>query len=179
MEENLLNEYSRKKLILYANSFKELANSFGEYTYENSGRREKRVRGQQAKDSKLALKENLSEVSHILQKVAQETATYIALPERLKKKIIRLLHKERIHVKELYYIEENSTGKRMLSVTMSSEKSDGYIASDVADMLSVIMDKSWNLSLVGPGIVDSKERTFFFLEQPPFFVVSGYALAVR
>jgi len=62
---------------------------------------------------------------------------------------------------------------------MSSEKNGGYIARDVADMISVLLDKRLNLSGQSPYLVDEVERTFFFLEDPPFMVLTGYARAIR
>ncbi len=196
VEEKIYGEYGRKKLLMYADSFRELADSFEEEEYirkpektqkqkqemeydESSRDRERQLRNWSLQESRQALRDNLSEVSQILQKVAEETAVCTPLPERQKKKVVRFLGKERINVKEIYYIEENGTGKQTLSVTMSSDKSGGYIARDVADMISVLLDKRLNLSGQSPYLVDEVERTFFFLEDPPFMVLTGYARAIR
>ena len=196
VEEKIYGEYGRKKLLMYADSFRELADSFEEEEYirkpekiqsqkqeqeddENSRERERQLRDWSLQESRQALRDNLSEVSQILQKVAEETGVCIQLPERQKKKVVRFLGKEKINVKEIYYIEETGSGKQTLSVTMSSDKSGGYIARDVADMISVLMDKRLNLSGQSPYLVDEVERTFFFLEDPPFMVLTGYARAIR
>ena len=196
VEEKIYGEYGRKKLLMYADSFRELADSFEEEEYirkpekiqsqkqeqeddENSRERERQLRDWSLQESRQALRDNLSEVSQILQKVAEETGVCIQLPERQKKKVVRFLGKEKINVKEIYYIEETGSGKQTLSVTMSSDKSGGFIARDVADMISVLMDKRLNLSGQSPYLVDEVERTFFFLEDPPFMVLTGYARAIR
>lgn len=195
VEEKVYGEYGRKKLLMYADSFRELADSFEEPEGMSRGAgadadreaadsprqrdREKQLRDWSLRESMQALKDNLWEVSHILKKVAEETVVCTQLPDRQKKKAIRLLGKEKILVKEMYYIEESSMGKTTLSVTMCSEKQGGYIARDVADMLSVILDKRLNLSGQSPYLVDGEERTFFFLEDPPFMVLTGYARAIR
>lgn len=196
VEEKIYGEYGRKKLLMYADSFRELADSFEEEEYirkpekiqsqkqeqeddENSRERERQLRDWSLQESRQALRDNLSEVSQILQKVAEETGVCIQLPERQKKKVVRFLGKEKINVKEIYYIEETGSGKQTLSVTMSSDKSGGFIARDVADMISVLMDKRLNLSGQSPYLVDEAERTFFFLEDPPFMVLTGYARAIR
>lgn len=179
MEEKLFGEYGSKKLLMYAESFRELANSFVLDTYEDQGNREQLIKEHYSRESKQALKGNLTEVSQILQKVAEESADYVELPERTKKRVVRWLGKEHILVKEIYYIEEKVGGKIMLGVTMSSDRSGGYAIKDVADMLSVIMDKRFSPSWLSFSVVDQQERTFFFLEDPVFFAVTGYARAIR
>lgn len=184
VEEKVFGEYGRKKLLMYADSFLDLANSFAETEQAEAGNmpsegREKMLKEHSLRESMQVLKDNLSEVSQILQKVAEETAVCIELPDRQKKKAIRMLGKEKILVKDIYYIEENGTGKVTLNVTMCTDKTGGCMAREVADMLSVIMDKRLNLSGQSPYLVDHEERTFFFLEDPPFMVLTGYARAVR
>ena len=194
VEEKIYGEYGRKKLLMYADSFRELAGSFEEEEYirkpehdqkqdpenvDSSRERERQLKNWSLQESRQALRDNLSEVSQILQKVADETGVCVELPERQKKRVVRFLGKEKINVKEIYYIEEMGSGKQTLSVTMSSERNGGYIARDVADMISVLMDKRLNLSGQSPYLVDEVERTFFFLEDPPFMVLTGYARAIR
>ena len=194
VEEKIYGEYGRKKLLMYADSFRELAGSFEEEEYirkpehdqkqdpenvDSSRERERQLKNWSLQESRQALRDNLSEVSQILQKVADETGVCVELPERQKKRVVRFLGKEKINVKEIYYIEEMGSGKQTLSVTMSSERNGGYIARDVADMISVLLDKRLNLSGQSPYLVDEEERTFFFLEDPPFMVLTGYARAIR
>lgn len=194
VEEKIYGEYGRKKLLMYADSFRELAGSFEEEEYirkpehdqkqdpenvDSSRERERQLKNWSLQESRQALRDNLSEVSQILQKVADETGVCVELPERQKKRVVRFLGKEKINVKEIYYIEEMGSGKQTLSVTMSSDKGGGYIARDVADMISVLLDKRLNLSGQSPYLVDEVERTFFFLEDPPFMVLTGYARAIR
>ena len=194
VEEKIYGEYGRKKLLMYADSFRELAGSFEEEEYirkpehdqkqdpenvDSSRERERQLKNWSLQESRQALRDNLSEVSQILQKVADETGVCVELPERQKKRVVRFLGKEKINVKEIYYIEEMGSGKQTLSVTMSSERNGGYIARDVADMISVLLDKRLNLSGQSPYLVDEVQRTFFFLEDPPFMVLTGYARAIR
>ncbi len=178
LEEKVYGEYGKRKLLLYADSFQQLADSFRE-TELGSSERKQRLQEYAFQESLQALRENLTEVSQILQKIAEETAVCVKLPERQRKKVIRLLSKEKLVVKDVYYIEEGDTGKVVLSITMHCESSGGCLTRDVADMLSVIMDKRLSPSFQSPYLVDGEERTFFFLEDAPFMVLTGYARAIR
>ena len=176
VEEKVYGEYGKKKLLMYADSFQELAESFEELAAEG-GSRQQKVRAHALQESMQALKDNLWEVSRILQNVAEETAVCIPLTERLKKKVVRLLSKEKLIIKDIYYIEEG--GRTSLHVKMTADGDQCCPARDVADMLSVILDKRLNLSVQSPTMVDQEEQTFFFLEDTPFTVLTGYARAVR
>ena len=179
VEEKVYGEYGKKKLKMYADSFQELAESFEEMGIQDGENRMQRIKEQSLKESMQVLRDNLWGVSLILQNVAEETAIYRPIQERLKKKIIRLLAKEKLAVKDIYYIEEEVNGKRILNVEMSTELAKGCMARDVADMLSVIMDKRLSLSVQSPTMVEAEEKTFYFMEEPPFAVLTGYARAVR
>ena len=101
VEEKVYGEYGKKKLLMYADSFQELAESFEELAAEG-GSRQQKVRAHALQESMQALKDNLWEVSRILQNVAEETAVCIPLTERLKKKVVRLLSKEKLIIKDIY-----------------------------------------------------------------------------
>ncbi len=177
--EKIFGEYGRKRLLTYADSFRELAGSFTGVEFEEKRSREELLKERRSYESQQALKDNLEEMSQILQKVAEEAVVCIHLPERVKKRVARLLWKERIVVKDMYYIEEQNSGRYTLSVTMYSERTGGYTVRDVADMLSVVLDKRLNVSTRSPYLVDHCERTFFFVEDTPFLVLTGYARATR
>lgn len=178
--ENLVfGTYGRKKLLTYAESFQELAESFEGTGAEENCSREQLLKLRQSIESQQVLKDNLEEMSQILQKVAEETVTCVNLPEKLKKKVTRILGKEKIIVQDLFYLDEYHRGRYVLSVTMHSEKAGGYTARDVADMLSVVLDKRLNVSTASPYLVDENLREYIFVEDPPFVVLTGYARATR
>ena len=179
VEEKVYGEYGKKKLMMYADSFQELAESFEEMSVQDGENRMQRIREHALRESMKVLRDNLWEVSQILQNVAEETAIYRPMQERLKKKIIRLLAKEKLLIRDIYYIEEEGTGKSTINVEMRTELPKGCMARDVADMLSVLMDKRISLSVQSPSMVDAEEKTFYFMEEPPFTVLTGYARAVR
>ena len=177
--ERLFGEYGRRRLLTYADSFRELAGSFAGVEFEGERSREELLKEHRSHESQQALKDNLEEMSQILQNMAEEMVIYINLPEKIKKRTARILGREKILVKDMYYIEERGLGRYTLGVTMTSEKSGGYTARDVADMLSVVLDKRLNVSSKSPYLVDGCERTYFFVEETPFLVLTGYARAIR
>ena len=192
-QEKIFGEYGRKKLLMYAESFQELAGSFGEMALsemnqkgksgkaqqENTRSREQLLKERQALESRQVLKDNLEEMSRILEKVAEETVVCINLPERQKKKVSRMLSRERIQVEDLFYLDEHNSGRFALNVRMYSDKPGGYTVRDVADMLSVALDRRLHSSATSPYMVDGTCRNYLFVEEPPFMVLTGYARAAR
>jgi len=176
-------EYGRKRLLMYADSFYDLAESFSGEICVTEDRecksREQLLRERHYREAQRVLQDNLKEMSQILHQVAEETVVNVDVPERLKRRVCRLLAREKIMVKDIHYIEENASGKYLLAITMYSEKTGGHTTRDVADMLSVIMDKRLNAATGSYCLVDGNERTFFFVEDPPFLVLTGYARATR
>ena len=179
VNERVFGEYGRRRLLTYADSFRELAGSFSDVAFEGERSREELLKEHRSHESQQALKDNLEEMSQILQNMAEETVVYINLPDKVKKRAARILGREKILVKDMYYIEERGSGRYTLGVTMTSEKNGGYTARDVADMLSVVLDKRLNVSSKSPYLVDGCERTYFFVEETPFLVLTGYARAIR
>lgn len=175
----LVGDYGKQRLLTYARSFQDLAESFEEPEGEEDWTREQLLQQRKAYESQQALKDNLAEMSRILQNVAEETVVYVNLPDKLKRKASRLLGREKILLKDMFYIEDRGTGRHTLSVTMCAEKSGGYTARDVADMLSVILDRRLHVSNGSPYLVDGTDRTFLFVEDPPFLVLTGYARATK
>jgi len=183
-QEKLFGEYGRKKLLMYAESFQELAGSFRNTVYgDEDGKeisdRQQLLQDRQFMETRQVLRDNLEEMSRILENVAEETVIRINLPERLKRKVNRMLGREKIQVQDLFYLDEYHSGRFTLNVTMSTEKPGGYTAKDVSDMLSVALDRRFHEALGSPYLVDGSVRTYVFVEEPPFMVLTGYARATR
>lgn len=178
-QEKVFGSFGRKRLLTYAESFQELAGSFEDTVSGEERTREEILREHRSLESRQALKDNLEEMSRILEKVAEETLVCINLPERQKKKVCRILGREKITVQDIFYVDEYHTGRFALHVTMYSEKQGGYTVRDVADMLSVALDKRLHAAAAGPYLVDGTSRNYLFVEDPAFLVLTGYARATK
>jgi stage II sporulation protein E len=55
----------------------------------------------------------------------------------------------------------------------------GIRTDEVADMLSVLLDHCFVTSATCPYMVDHEEQYYFFVEEPVFMVMPGYARAIR
>jgi len=182
--EAVLTDYSRSRLLTYADSFKELAGSL-DFDFKGEGEdRQQILERKRLWEKQQMLCDNLTEMSKILSQMADEAFQFVALPERQQKRIVQALRGERITVDDIFYIHgpEQENGQLQgysLGVHMSTDKQGGYTAREVADMLSVLMDNRLLAGVTSPYKVDKEKRFFLFVEEPGFMVLPGYARATR
>jgi hypothetical protein len=74
---------------------------------------------------------------------------------------------------------DGDTGRPILGVRMHTSKAVGIRSGEVADMFSVLLDHCFVPSATCPYMVDKEEKYYFFVEEPVFMVMPGYARAIR
>lgn len=181
--EMMLAEYSRKRLLTYADSFQELAHCLGSERRADGEDRQQLLESYNLWEKQQILCNHMAEVSKILAKMAAEVFYFTPLPEKLRKKIMQALKSEKISLEDIYYIRSSGDahGAREWSIgaNISSERPGGYHIQDVADMLSVLLDRRLSAAVASPYRVEKEQKTFIFVEEPHFLVVPGYAKAVK
>ena len=178
-----LADYSKSRLLSYADSFRELADCMIPEVLTEKQNRQETLEQYREWERKQILCRNMKEISDVLAKVAVQTFSFSAFPDRWCKKVVQALRQEKIEVLAIYKIWETAepanAERYALGVQMSSERPGGYSVQDVSDMLSVLIDKRLKPSVLAPMRVDREEKTFVFVEEPVFLAVSGYAKAVK
>ena len=182
--EAVLTDYSKRRLLTYADSFKELAAGLS-FTYrEEEGDRQQVLEKRRLWEKQQVICKNMNEMSNILCGVAAEAFQLEAIPGRKYKRVIQALHQERLCVTDMFYMQPHTDTKSMaertvLAVRMYATKSCGIRTDEVADMLSVLLDHCFVASATCPYMVDKEEKYYFFVEEPVFMVMPGYAKAIR
>lgn len=176
----LLSEYGKQKLLGYADSFKEIAKTLEEeFKWEQGEQsRQSRIYNRKLWENRCMLAENLNEMAGVMAQVAGEVFSYRPFPERLARQIVQALRTEGILVSDLYYIDR-SDGRTMISVTMLTEKKGGISVENTSDMLSVLMDIRLVPSMNCCYYIDASLRSYTFIEEAGFVVLTGAAKAVK
>lgn len=183
--EAVLTDYSRRRLLTYAESFQDLADSLDFDFPEEGEDRQEILEKKRLWEKQQVLCENMTEVSRILAKMAGEVFQFTPMTERWQRRVINALRSEKISVRDLFYIKQPKQEEGVLQpgytlgVCMSTDRQGGYLAADVADMLSVLLDNRLVLSVTSPYLVEREEKFFFFVEEPHFVVFPGYARAIQ
>lgn len=176
----LLSEYGKQKLLGYADSFKEIAKTLEEeFKWEEGEQsRQSRIYNRKLWENRCMLAENLNEMAGVMAQVAGEVFSYKPFPDRLARQIVQALRTENIQVSDLYYIDR-SDGRTMISITMLTEKKGGISVENASDMLSVLMDMRLVPSMNCYYYIDSALRSYTFIEEAGFVVLTGAAKAVK
>ena len=186
-------EYGRQRLLNYAESFRDLADLFeGD---EESPDNLKNIRTDDRRDYLLQrkLQENqellaghLKEMAHIMAEVARETYAYRPMSERKFRQMSKLLKESGIMLKNFFELEHED-GHVEISLTMRavSEKHirtgerEHISVEDVADYISSATNIKLRAANSTPLYLTPEWHTYYFQEEPKFYLLTGTAKAVK
>lgn len=172
-----VSDYGKRRLLTYADSFRELARSFqGSFDFETQDR-QTMLEARRMWENRQVLCENLNEMAQIMTRAASEVYQYRPLEERRRRVIVNALKAEGICVTDLFYIERPGERKG-LGMTMYAERGS-FTAQEAADMLSVLLYSRMEASVTSPYVIDGTKRNYVFVEEARYIVLSGCARAVK
>lgn len=189
---DMIPEYGRQKLLAYADSFRDLADLFedmqakDEPSGDEPADRQEYLCRRRLQESQGLLAEHLKEMAHILAVTARETCRCRPMGERRHKQIAAMLRESGIILRDLLELEHED-GHREISLVMKQDEGKRarfgeteYISTeDVADYLSVAMNRRLCAAKNTPAFLSAEYHTYYFLEEPSYHLLTGYAKAVK
>lgn len=183
--DSILPDYGRRKLLTYADSIRELANTFKETETDIRGTeineqedRNDYLWQRRLLENKSLIAEHLQDMAQIMTQVAEEARRCEPMGERRFRQIAHALKEVDIQIKNLYLIE-NEAGRLEVSISMRNVKKNTLSAEEVGDLLSVLL----NIRLSGAGdnpfFVGEEWQTFYYVEETRYHVLTGVAKAVK
>lgn len=175
-----VSEYGKRRLLTYADSFRELAKTMdGSFAIsEGEEDRDAVLEAKRFWDSQQLLCGNLNEMARIMDKVASEVFLLKPMEEKVRRTVVHGLKTEGIIVTDVYYIER--PGERTaIGMSMYTRRDHGCSSEQVADMLSVLLNKRLEISVASPYLIDEENRSFVFVAEAAYVVLSGVAKAVK
>lgn len=166
----------RQKLMGYAESFDELGKSFRQEIQITGNDRQGILEKCLFQQSRQIMGDHLQEVAKIMERVAGEELDYQPLEEKKKKSLIQALRAEKIIAKDLCYIQD--AGTTGISMTLYTDKLRCK-ASQVADILTVLLQKNLQPSPGSPYLVEREPHSFIFVEEPGYIALTGVSRAVK
>lgn len=182
---SILPEYGRRKLLTYADSIRELAESFRES--ENSREdlpdkietdRKDYIWQKRLNENKDLMVEHLEEMAKIMTQLAEEARRCVPMGERRFKQIAHALREVDIQLKNLYLIE-NEKGRTEVSLTMRTIKKNNLSAEELGDLLSVLLNMRLTGAQDNAFFIGGDWQTFYYVEEARFHVLTGVAKAVK
>ena len=186
----IIPEYGRQKLLTYAESFRDLADLFEEDSRQEEMSeaidRQEYLCQRKLQENQELLAEHLKEMAHIMAKIARETCRCRPMGERRFKQMSKLLRESGIQLKN-FFVMLHEDGHREISLTMRNlgEKrirageSEHISTEDVADFISVAMNTRLCPSKNSPMYLTRDYNTYYFMEEPSYHLLTGFAKAVK
>jgi stage II sporulation protein E len=183
--DSILPDYGRRKLLTYADSIRELADTFKETKgQEKTGEdipvpdRNDYIWQRKLLENKSLMAEHLEDIARIMTGVAGEARRCEPMGERRFKQIARALKEIGIQIKNLYLIE-NETGRMEISISMKNNKRNTVATEEVGDLLAVLLNIRLVCTADNPFFVTEEWKTYYYVEEACFHVLTGAALAVK
>ena len=157
--ETIIQDYERQRLLEYADSFRELADSFQNFRAEEENEKILQAEGtravilweRQLSEQRSIFAGQLQEMSRMLSDIASQERSVEKISEKKYRQLVREMKTEGILVGDLFYIRAGD-GHREYSIQMRTAKAAGISSEDVAGLLSVLLDMR---------IVPHRNCTFF------------------
>lgn len=174
----MVEDLCRRRLLGYAESFLELADSYNDKYEETGENRQSVLEERRGWETRKVLSENLSEVARIMARVAREEFQYQPMESWKNKLLTKALRDEGIGVESICYLP-GKTEKKVIGMTLWTLRRGNIDAEDVADMLSVLLHRPMQVSLLSPYVVESDKKHFVFVEEAKYMVLTGFSKVVR
>lgn len=169
-----VSELCRRRLLNYADSFYELARSYdGSFCPETEDRLEI-LSERKIWENRQILKGHLQEMAKIMTEAAGEVLCYRPMEDRKKRLIMHAMRDEGIKADNPCYMIGDD-GREAIVITLSTGKRGSISAEEVADMLSVLLNRRLQLSIGSPFMVEREPHSYILEGEARFVALTGFA----
>jgi stage II sporulation protein E len=173
----VLPEYGRRKLILYADTLREIAESFEEVPEIESKSKIQMYLYRTRQEQNILLADQLDETARVLSELANETYATSYYLERMRKKIIKGLKENGLVIKDLYVVEVKEHLE--IGMTIRAVEDEMYHTDDILEFVSELCHHKLRQTQTNAAYVHEDPVTLVFEEEVNFFVVEGIARAKK
>ncbi len=182
--DSVLPEYGRKKLLMYADSFRDLASTFTDDTRQREKAeamaedRQEYLWKRRLIENRDLMAEHLKEMAQIMTQVAEESYRFIHMGERKVKQLSHIMKEAGILLKDIC-LWEKKDGHKEINIVMRAAKGTGTEVEEIGNVLSVFL----NLRLVpvktSPVFVAREWGSYQYVEEPRYHVLTGVAKTIK
>lgn len=177
---SLLPEYGKTRLLLYAESFRDLAKTFYYLPQDNQEDEDRETFLLQKRliENRGLLADHLKEMAHIMTEVAEESYTCKKLLKKEEKQLHHILKAHGILLEEMYILE-NKNNYVEITAKMRALKADGFSVGEIGTLISVICNKQFLPTKSTPSFLKDELAILVFREESKFGVLTGVARATK
>lgn len=169
-----ISEMCRRKLLNYADSFYELARSYDGIFCPETEDRQEIISERKLWENRQILKSHLQEMAKIMTDVAGEVLCYRPMEDKKRRLIIHAMRDEGVKAENPCYITGDD-GREAIVITLSTGKRGKISAEEVADMISVLLNKRLQLSAGSPFMVEEEPRSYILEGEARLVALTGFA----
>lgn len=179
----LLPDYGKRKLLSYADSFKELADTVLCLTKEEKGLIEFEDRyeymlQQRIMENRGLLADHLTEISSIMTKIAEESFRFVRLSDKQLRKLREVLKGHGVYLDDLYLCEIKGNWIEV-TTKMKTISASTFSVNEIAGVLSIALNKRIVPSIGSRPFLTSELQTVIFEEESRFVTLTGIAIATK
>jgi stage II sporulation protein E len=130
-------------------------------------------------ENRLLISHNLCEVAQIMTRLADELFYCRPMEERYRRLLMHALRTESIYADNFCYLTEKADDTHAISMTLYTDKKGGCPAAQVADMLSVLLNRPLQLSATSPYLVEQEIHNFVFMEEAKYVALTGFCKVTK
>ncbi len=180
---SILPEYGKKKLLMYADSFRDLANTFSGIQQQEKAEvmaedRQEYLWKRRLLENRDLMAEHLNEMAQIMTQVAEESYRSIYMGERKVKQLSHAMKEAGILLKHICLLEKED-GHKEINIVMRAVKSANPEVEEVGNLLSVFLNLRLMPVRTSPIFVGKDWCSYQYVEEPKFHVLTGVAKAVK
>ena len=173
-----VSDLCRSRLLNYADTFMELARSYDREFFTGMKDRQAVLAERRLWENRQVIKGHLHEMAKIMTEIAGEVVCYHPMEEKKRRLLTQAMKEEGIRVENPCYIPKEN-GKEAVMATLSTDRYTGISGEEVADMISVLLDRRLKLSASSPYMVERTPHCFVLEEEASFLVLTGFARAAK
>ncbi len=180
MKTFLVNDFGKQKLIMYANSFRNLAKTYNDTNKgikENESRQDYIVK-QKLYENREVLADHINELADVLCTVADENITVKELSKK-QEKLLQQLTKRNKLVMDRFCYTGSENGSVEVSVNLKYVGKGTFSTVKMAKILSVVLEEEMIQKESSSLYVMDDYLPFSFVCKPAFSVETGVARAVK
>lgn len=176
----LINDFGKQKLFLYAQSFRNLARTYNDMDKEikeNESRQDYIVK-RRLYENREVLADHINELADVLCTVADENITVKELSPKQEKMLIRSLKSNRLLLDKFCYTETGN-GSTEVSANLAYIGKGNFSTSKASKILSAVLNRELVQKESSPLYIMEDFAQFTFVCKPAFSIETGVARAVK
>lgn len=176
----LINHFGKQKLIMYADSFRNLAKTYNDMDKEmkENESRQDYIAKRRLYENREVLADHINELADVLCTVADENITVKELSVKQEKLLQQVLRRNRL-LMEKFCFAKAQTGYLEVSANLAYYGKGSFSTSKVAKILSVVLGHELVQKESSPLYIMEDYAQFTFISRPIFYVETGVARAVK